>query len=123
VASLEAGNPPDITRLGAGAVQFYRSQGHLLDVTDPWWRRCSKSRAASSRSPWASSCIRAEPMGFLSPSAPGRWSPVWISSRVRKSRLPQRGTSSSRSVRSCRPPPNSPAMACAWACKAMPIAR
>jgi multiple sugar transport system substrate-binding protein len=34
VASLEAGNPPDIIRLGAGAVQFYRSQGHLLDVTD-----------------------------------------------------------------------------------------
>lgn len=34
VASLEAGNPPDITRLGSGAVQLYRSQGHLLDVTD-----------------------------------------------------------------------------------------
>ena len=34
VASLEAGNPPDITRLGAGAVQLYSSQGHLLEVTD-----------------------------------------------------------------------------------------
>lgn len=34
VASLEAGNPPDITRLGSGAVQLYGSQGHLLDVTD-----------------------------------------------------------------------------------------
>jgi multiple sugar transport system substrate-binding protein len=34
VASLEAGNPPDITLLGAGSVQLYRSQGHLLDVTD-----------------------------------------------------------------------------------------
>jgi multiple sugar transport system substrate-binding protein len=34
VASLEAGNPPDITRLGSGYVQLYRSQGHLLDVTD-----------------------------------------------------------------------------------------
>jgi multiple sugar transport system substrate-binding protein len=34
VASLEAGNPPDITRLGSGYVQLYGSQGHLLDVTD-----------------------------------------------------------------------------------------
>ena len=34
VASLEAGNPPDITRLSSGYVHLYRSQGHLLDVTD-----------------------------------------------------------------------------------------
>ena len=34
VASLEAGNPPDITRLGSGYAQLYRSQGHLLEVTD-----------------------------------------------------------------------------------------
>jgi ABC-type glycerol-3-phosphate transport system substrate-binding protein len=34
VASLEAGNPPDVTRLGSGYVQLYRSQGHLLEVTD-----------------------------------------------------------------------------------------
>jgi multiple sugar transport system substrate-binding protein len=34
VASLEAGNPPDITRVGGGSVQLYRSQGHLLEVTD-----------------------------------------------------------------------------------------
>ena len=34
VASLEAGNPPDIARVGAGSVQLYRSQGHLLEVTD-----------------------------------------------------------------------------------------
>jgi len=34
VATLEAGNPPDITRLGSGYVQLYRSQGHLLEVTD-----------------------------------------------------------------------------------------
>jgi len=34
VASLEAGNPPDITRLGSAYVQLYRSQGHLLEVTD-----------------------------------------------------------------------------------------
>jgi len=34
VASLEAGNPPDITRLSTGFVHLYRSQGHLLDVTD-----------------------------------------------------------------------------------------
>lgn len=34
VASLEAGNPPDITRMGAGSVQLYSSQGHLLEVTD-----------------------------------------------------------------------------------------
>jgi multiple sugar transport system substrate-binding protein len=34
VASLEAGNPPDVTRLGSGAVQFYRVPGHLLEVTD-----------------------------------------------------------------------------------------
>src|SRR5215470_8467062 len=34
VASLEAGNPPDITRLGSGSTQLYHSQGHLLEVTD-----------------------------------------------------------------------------------------
>ena len=34
VASLEAGNPPDITRIGTNNAQVYRSQGHLLDVTD-----------------------------------------------------------------------------------------
>jgi multiple sugar transport system substrate-binding protein len=34
VASLEAGNPPDVVRLGSGAVHLYRSQGHLLEVTD-----------------------------------------------------------------------------------------
>ena len=33
VASLEAGNPPDITRVG-NMTQLYRAQGHLLDVTD-----------------------------------------------------------------------------------------
>jgi multiple sugar transport system substrate-binding protein len=34
VAALEAGNPPDVTRLGSAAVALYRSQGHLLEVTD-----------------------------------------------------------------------------------------
>jgi len=34
VASLEAGNPPDITRVTGGYVHLYRSQGHLLEVTD-----------------------------------------------------------------------------------------
>jgi multiple sugar transport system substrate-binding protein len=34
VASLEAGNPPDITRVGTNNAQIYRAQGHLLDVTD-----------------------------------------------------------------------------------------
>ena len=34
MASLEAGNPPDITRVGTSTAQLYRSQGHLLEVTD-----------------------------------------------------------------------------------------
>jgi multiple sugar transport system substrate-binding protein len=34
VASLEAGNPPDITRVSTANAQVYRSQGHLLDMTD-----------------------------------------------------------------------------------------
>ena len=34
VATLEAGNPPDITRLDAWLSTLYRSQGHLLEVTD-----------------------------------------------------------------------------------------
>src|SRR5215471_3955575 len=34
VAALEAGNPPDVARLGPGSLQLYRSQGHLLEVTD-----------------------------------------------------------------------------------------
>src|SRR5215467_1127108 len=33
-AALEAGNPPDITNLGPGLSSIYRSQGHLLEVTD-----------------------------------------------------------------------------------------
>jgi multiple sugar transport system substrate-binding protein len=33
VAALEAGNPPDVTQLG-NLVALYRSQGHLLEVTD-----------------------------------------------------------------------------------------
>jgi len=34
VAALEAGNPPDVTQQGNAAVALYRSQGHLLEVTD-----------------------------------------------------------------------------------------
>jgi multiple sugar transport system substrate-binding protein len=34
VASLEAGNPPDVTRFGGAQVALYRAQGHLLEVTD-----------------------------------------------------------------------------------------
>src|SRR5262245_50398613 len=33
-ASLEAGNPPDIIRIDPWLVSLYRSQGHLLEVTD-----------------------------------------------------------------------------------------
>src|SRR2546425_8843678 len=35
VAALEAGNPPDITRLIGGYVQLYPSQGHPPEGTDP----------------------------------------------------------------------------------------
>ena len=34
VAALEAGIPPDITLLGSGLTARYRSQGHLVEVTD-----------------------------------------------------------------------------------------
>src|SRR3989475_6482760 len=34
VAALEAGNPPDIARLDPWITSLYRSQGHLLEVTD-----------------------------------------------------------------------------------------
>src|SRR5882724_10555298 len=34
VASLEAGNPPDVTRGGQGQAALYRGQGHLIEVTD-----------------------------------------------------------------------------------------
>jgi multiple sugar transport system substrate-binding protein len=33
-AALETGTPPDVVRLYESYVQLYRSQGHLLDVTD-----------------------------------------------------------------------------------------
>src|SRR5580765_6942443 len=33
-AAIEAGNPPDVTRLYESNVQFYASNGHLLDVND-----------------------------------------------------------------------------------------
>ena len=34
VAALEAGNPPDVTYSGSALGALYRSQGHLLEVTD-----------------------------------------------------------------------------------------
>jgi multiple sugar transport system substrate-binding protein len=34
VAALEAGNPPDVTRFGQAQAALYRSQGHLIEVTD-----------------------------------------------------------------------------------------
>src|SRR5499427_3976665 len=34
VAALEAGNPPDIALIGPALASLYRSQGHLLEVTD-----------------------------------------------------------------------------------------
>jgi multiple sugar transport system substrate-binding protein len=34
VASLEAGNPPDVCRGGQGQGALYRAQGHLIEVTD-----------------------------------------------------------------------------------------
>jgi multiple sugar transport system substrate-binding protein len=34
VASLEAGNPPDVTRVAQGQGALYRAQGHLIEVTD-----------------------------------------------------------------------------------------
>jgi multiple sugar transport system substrate-binding protein len=34
VASLEAGTPPDVARHDAWVASLYRSQGHLLEVTD-----------------------------------------------------------------------------------------
>jgi multiple sugar transport system substrate-binding protein len=34
VATLEVGSPPDVTLLGSGLPALYRSQGHLLEVTD-----------------------------------------------------------------------------------------
>src|SRR5881409_2288517 len=33
-AALEAGNPPDVTRLYESNVQYYAAGGHLLDVND-----------------------------------------------------------------------------------------
>jgi len=33
-ASLEAGNPPDVMRLYESNVQFFGSQGHLVDMTE-----------------------------------------------------------------------------------------
>ncbi|PYM53082.1 MAG: hypothetical protein DMD79_27055, partial [Candidatus Rokuibacteriota bacterium] len=33
-AGIEAGNPPDVTRLYESNVQFYAAGGHLLDLTD-----------------------------------------------------------------------------------------
>ena len=34
VAALEAGIPPDVARAGSAQASLYRSQGHLLEVTD-----------------------------------------------------------------------------------------
>src|SRR6266850_2776510 len=33
-AALEAGNPPDVTKIGLAQAALYRAQGHLLEVTD-----------------------------------------------------------------------------------------
>src|SRR5262245_9242186 len=34
VAAIEAGIPPDVTRVGSSYASVYRAQGHLLEVTD-----------------------------------------------------------------------------------------
>jgi multiple sugar transport system substrate-binding protein len=34
VAALEAGNPPDVARVGSSYASLYRAQGHLLEVTE-----------------------------------------------------------------------------------------
>ena len=57
VAALEAGNPPDIVRVGSALAALYRAQGHLLEGPMSS-RRCSKCRAVSFRSPSTPPCIR-----------------------------------------------------------------
>src|SRR5262245_31760245 len=46
-AGIEAGNPPDVTRLYEPNVQFYASGGHLLDVHDLVERIGKKPKATS----------------------------------------------------------------------------
>ena len=45
-AGLEAGNPPDVMRLYESNVQFFGSQGHLVDIDRHRSRRCARSPRA-----------------------------------------------------------------------------
>ena len=79
VASLEAGNPPGITRLGSGDALLYRSQGHLLEVTD-LVDKMQHAPGGLFDFSLSSVLYKGKAYGVRSPSARGHWSPGWTCS-------------------------------------------
>ena len=81
VATLEAGNPGH-HRLGSGAVQLYRSQGHLLDVTD----LVEDAASPGGLFPVSVSTVMHQGRAYGIPQSvsPDHWSPAWISSKLPK---------------------------------------
>ena len=61
-AALEAGNPPDVTRLYESNVQYYAA-GATSWTSTTSWRRCAGSPRASSSRPWPRSSTRGAPWG------------------------------------------------------------
>jgi len=102
VASLEAGNPPDIASIGPSLAALYRSQGHLLEVTDivekmqqvpgGLYEACLRDVMYKGKAYTVPQSVKSlgpgHPPGY--PRGPPKSSP------------PRPGRSSSRSARSCR---------------------
>ena len=118
VASTRPGIPRICTRLGSGYASSI-AQGHLLEVTDVVEKM---QKVQGGLFPFSLSTVMYKDRAYGVPQSvsPRPWSPAWMSSTLPRSSRPRRGTSLSRSARRCRSHPNSPAMACAWGCTAIP---
>ena len=115
VASLEAGNPPDITRIGTNNAQVYRSQGHLLDVTDMVNKMNTQ---AGGLFPVSLASVMHKGRAYSIPQSVSPWPLVTRLDVLEPAKVdpPKTWMNSSRSVRSCRSRRDSPALAPVWVC-------
>jgi ABC-type glycerol-3-phosphate transport system substrate-binding protein len=120
VAALEAGNPPDVTRLGSAAVALYRSQGHLLEVTDIVERM---QQVPGGLFPVALNAVMYQGKAYGVPQSVSPWPLVTRLDLLEAAKVdpPRPGMNSLRCAQSCRSHPGSPALACAWVCRTTPI--
>ena len=94
-----------------GTVQLYRSQGHLLEVTDLVDKM---QQVPGGLFPVSSTSVMHQGKAYGVPQSVSPWPLVTRLDLLEAAKVEplRRGTSSSRSVRSCKSRPSSPAMAC-----------